>query len=140
MTFVVVYSLTPSQVDDLLGLYQHTYWAQTRKKDDVQRMLADANYIFGIAETGTGRLCAFTRVISDNIYRSVILDVVVHPDFRGKGLTRMIFEKIFDHPVLGKVECTLLYCRDDVVKLYEQFGFQVYQDMYLMRRASSTTD
>jgi predicted GNAT family N-acyltransferase len=137
MTFVVVGSLTPGQVDDLMDLYQFTYWAKARSKEDVQRMLAESHYLFGVADKATGRLCAFARIISDNIYRSVVLDVVVHPDLRGKGLTRMIFDAIFEHPLLGKVECTLLYCKDDVLKLYERFGFEVYDDVYLMRRMPS---
>lgn len=137
MPFEVVSSLTPVQVDDLIGLYQHTYWAQTRRKEDVVRMLAEADYLFGVVERSTGHLRAFARVISDNVYRSVVLDVVVSPDFRGKGLTRMIFDSIFEHPVLGKVECTLLYCKDDVLGLYERFGFEVYENMYLMKRGPS---
>jgi GNAT superfamily N-acetyltransferase len=136
MSFVVVGSLTPGQVDDLMDLFQFTYWARARSKEDVQRMLAESHYLFGVADKTTGRLCAFARVISDNVYRSVVLDVVVHPDLRGKGLTRMIFDAIFEHPLLGKVECTLLFCKDDVLKLYERFGFEVYDDMYLMRRKS----
>lgn len=140
MTFVVVASLSPSQVDDLMGLYRHTYWAQTRRKEDVLRMLDRSDYIFGVVEEATDRLCAFARVTSDDIYRSVIWDVVVHPEFRGKGLTQRIFDAIFDHPILGKVESTLLFCKDDVRKLYERFGFEVYEEMYLMRRGAPQTD
>ena len=137
MPFEVVSSLTSDQVDDLLDLYQHTYWAQTRRREDVERMLAESNYLFGVVEKANGRLRAFARVISDTVYRSVVLDVVVSPDFRGKGLTRMIFDSIFEHPVLGKVECTLLFCKDDVLRLYERFGFEVYENMYLMKRGST---
>lgn len=140
MTFVVVASLTPGQIDDLMELYQHTYWAQARRKEDVLRMLARSDYIFGVVEEATCRLCAFARVTSDDIYRSVIWDVVVHPEFRGEGLTKRIFDAIFDHPTLGNVESTLLFCKDDVRGLYERFGFEVYKDMNLMIRGSSQTE
>lgn len=134
--FVLVGSLTPRQVDDLMDLYHYTYWAQTRRREDVERMLAATEYLFGAVEEATGRLCGFARVVSDHVYRAVVLDVVVHPDFRGRGLTKLIFGAILENQDLKDVECLLLYCKDDVVKLYEQFGFEAYEDMYLMRRTA----
>jgi GNAT superfamily N-acetyltransferase len=138
MAFKVVSSLTSDQVDDLMQMYQFTYWAQDRSREEVERMLADSDYLFGVVEPANWRLGAFARVLSDNVFRAVIFDVVVHPDFRGKGLTKVIFESISTHPVLGRVEDVLLYCRDDVIELYERFGFEEYEDMHLMIRKSSS--
>jgi len=136
MTFVVVGTLTPDQVDDLMQLYQFTYWAQSRRKEEVERMLVSSDYLFGVVEEDTGRLCAFARVLSDDVYRAVVFDVVVHPDLRGKGLSKRIFDAILGHPALGRVEYVLLYCKGDVLELYEQFGFEAYDDMHLMIRKS----
>ncbi len=137
MSFKVVHSLTTSQVDDLMVLYQHTYWAQERKREDVERMLRSTDFLFGVIAEGTGRLCAFTRVLSDGVYRAVVFDVVVHPEFRGQGLVRIIFDAMAYHPVLGKVENVLLYCKNDVSGLYERLGFSDdLRDMHLMRRKS----
>jgi ribosomal protein S18 acetylase RimI-like enzyme len=138
MEFVVVSSLTSKQVDDLMGLYQFTYWAQARSREEVDRMLKGRGYLFGAVEAKSGRLCAFARVISDDVFRAFILDVVVHPDFRGKGLAKIIFDAILSHPVLGRVEKILLYCKDDVIELYELFGFEEYEDMHLMMRGSTS--
>jgi ribosomal protein S18 acetylase RimI-like enzyme len=137
MDFVVVSSLTPKQVDDLMGLFQFTYWAQERNREDVERMLKGSDHLFGAVEAASGRLCAFARVLTDNVFRAVIFDVVVHPDFRGKGLAKMIFDAILSHPVLGRVENVLLFCKDDVVELYERFGFEEYEGMHLMMREST---
>ncbi|MDD1746181.1 MAG: GNAT family N-acetyltransferase [Methanomassiliicoccales archaeon] len=138
MEFVVVSSLTSKQVDDLMGLYQFTYWAQARSREEVDRMLKGRGYLFGAVEAASGRLCAFARVLSDDLFRAVIFDVVVHPDFRGRGLAKMIFDAILSHPVLGRVENVLLFCKDDVVELYERFGFEEYEGMHLMMRKSTS--
>lgn len=123
MPFEVVYSLTLEQVTDLMDLYQHTYWAQERRREDVESMLSDSDYIFGVVEEGTGRLRAFTRVLTDKVYRAVVFDVVVHPEFRGRGLAKMVFDAMVSHPVLGKVENIVLYCKGDVIELYKKWGF-----------------
>lgn len=139
MSFVVVHSLTPEHVNDLMDLYQHTYWAQQRRREDVERMLDGTDFLFGVVEEGTGRLCAFTRVLSDKVYRAVVFDVVVHPDFRGQGLARLIFDAMVSHPVVGKVENIVLYCKSDVLELYEKWGFtDEVEGMLLMLRKSTS--
>ena len=138
MTFVVVRSLTPQQVDDLMDLYQCTYWAKDRDVKAVERMLSSSEYLFGAVEQETGRLCGFARVVSDHVYRAFVLDVVVHPEFRGRGLIRLIFGSILEHPEIKDMECFLLFCKVDVVKLYQRFGFDAYEDMYLMRRTTGS--
>ena len=137
MDFAVVHSLSPEQVDDLMGLFRFTYWAQDRSKEEVERMLASSDYLFGIVELSSGRLCAFARVMTDNVFRAVVFDVVVHPEFRGRGLTKLIFDSILSHPVLARVEQLLLFCKGDVLPLYERFGFEEYEDMHIMVRKSS---
>jgi len=137
MDFAVVHSLSPEQVDDLMGLFRFTYWAQDRSKEEVERMLASSDYLFGIVELSSGRLCAFARVMTDSVFRAVVFDVVVHPEFRGRGLTKLIFDSILSHPVLARVEQLLLFCKGDVLPLYERFGFEEYEDMHIMVRKSS---
>jgi predicted GNAT family N-acyltransferase len=138
MSFSIVTTLSQGQVADLMRLYGHTYWASERERDDVERMLASSDYLFGVVEAESGRLRAFARVLTDGVFRAVIFDVVVDPEFRGYGLTRMIFEAMLAHPELSKVENLLLFCKEDVVGLYGKFGFSEECDgMRLMRRHRS---
>jgi ribosomal protein S18 acetylase RimI-like enzyme len=139
MGYLIVHSLNGRQVDDLMEMYKHTYWASERKKEDVLRMLSDTDYLFGVVDEVSGRLLAFGRVLSDGIFRAVIFDVVVHPEQRGKGLARMILDSITSHEELKLVESLLLYCRPEVIELYEKWGFQDMQpDMHLMKLTNSS--
>ena len=79
--------------------------------------------MFGVIEEDTGKLRAFTRVLSDRVYRAVVFDIVVHPDFRGQGLVRMIFDEMTSHPDLKDIEKLVHYCKEDVVGLYEKWDF-----------------
>lgn len=135
MGFHIVNSLTEAQIDDLIGLYQHTYWAKERQRRDVVKMLCNSDHVFGAVEDGTDRLCAFTRVLTDEVYRAVLFDVVVHPEHRGKGLAGMVLEAVISHPDLASVENLLLYCKPDVIELYEKWGFtDGSSSMHLMKR------
>ena len=84
--------------------------------------------MFGVSEEDTGKLRVFTRVLSDRVYRTVVFDVVVHPEFRGQGLVRMIFDEMTSHPDLKDIEQLVLYCTEDVVGLYEKWDFTQNRD------------
>lgn len=135
MALRLVTRLTPDQVGDLMRLFKDTYWASERSRDDVERMLSSPSYQFGVVDGDTDRLMAFARALTDGVYRAVIFDVVVDPGRRREGLARMLFDAILTHPVLGEVEYLVLYCKEDVVGLYERFGFtEDCQGMRLMLR------
>ncbi|MCU0861095.1 MAG: GNAT family N-acetyltransferase [Methanomassiliicoccales archaeon] len=135
MALRLVTRLTPEQVGDLMRLFEDTYWASERSRDDVERMLSSSSFLFGVVDSGTDRLLAFARVLTDGVFRAVIFDVVVDPGRRGEGLARMLFDAIISHPILGEVEYLVLYCKEDVVGLYERFGFtEDCQGMRLMLR------
>jgi GNAT superfamily N-acetyltransferase len=121
--FRVVDRVEEHQIDDLLELFKATYWAPHRTRNDVAEMLRNTDYNFGVAENPTGRLRAYTRVLSDRVYRAVVFDVVVHPDYRGRGLARMILEAVIEHPDLAQIEYLCLFCKPDVVGLYRKMGF-----------------
>jgi len=138
MSFVIVNQLSSSQIDELLELFRHTYWANDRKRSDVVRMLANTDLVFGLYDEEAGRLCAFARVLSDGVYRAVLFDVVVHPKYQGKGLARELMEAIVSHPSLAKVEKLILYCRPEVVELYKKWGFtEELGDTRMMMRSTS---
>jgi len=139
MDYRIVHSLSERQVDDLMEMYKHTYWASERKREEVTRMLGCSDYLFGVVDEGSGRLLAFARVLSDKVYRAVIFDVVVHPEMRGRGLARMIMDAVTSHQEIGQVEGLMLYCRSDVIDLYKKWGFEDMQDdMHLMKLDNSS--
>ncbi|MGD1060348.1 MAG: GNAT family N-acetyltransferase [Methanomassiliicoccales archaeon] len=121
--FRVVDRIDEYQIDDLLELFKHTYWAPHRTYEDVAELIDNTDYNFGVVDESTGRLVGYTRVLSDHVYRAVVYDVVVHPDFRGKGLGRMVLDAVVSHPEIAEIEYLCLFCRPDVVELYRKMGF-----------------
>jgi GNAT superfamily N-acetyltransferase len=139
MVYRIVNSLSDGQVDDLMEMYQHTYWAKERRREEVVRMLSDTDYLFGVVDEGSGRLLAFARVLSDKVFRAVVFDVVVHPEMRGKGLARLIMDAVTSHPEIEQVEGLMLFCKPEVIDLYEKWGFEDMQpDMHLMKLSKKT--
>ena len=48
-------------------------------------MLAHTTFTFGLVDDSNDQLVTFTRVLSDGIFKAIIFDVIVSPQYRGTG-------------------------------------------------------
>jgi GNAT superfamily N-acetyltransferase len=110
----------PLDLDQLRGLLDQTPWARGRSKDGLSRMLAHSDFVFS-AWDGP-RLVAFARVLTDQVYRATLWDVVVDAPYQGRGVGEGLLAHVLAHPVLSRVEKFWLNTRDKQ-KFYERFGF-----------------
>jgi GNAT superfamily N-acetyltransferase len=71
----------------------------------------------------TDRLVGFGRVLTDEVYLAVILDVIVAAEWRSLGLGKMILDAIVGHPKLVGVRSLELVCQPDLMPFYGRWGF-----------------
>jgi predicted GNAT family N-acyltransferase len=129
-------TLTDTQAAQLHELYQHEWWSQGRQAPDIQKMLLNSDYIFGICEAHSQRLVAFARVLSDRMYRAIVFDVIVAADCRGMGLGHSLLKQIVHHSELSQIECIHLFCLPEMIPFYEKLGFVQAKPSLLVRSAT----
>jgi GNAT superfamily N-acetyltransferase len=140
MQFEKVVQLTDRQARDLHRMYQEEWWTKGRGLEDVRRMLEHTSVIVGFCDAESKRLVAFARVLTDYVYKALVLDVIVETGSRGRGLARALMEAIVGHPSLASVRHFELYCRPELMPLYRRWGFSdELGDLRLMRRAAPGT-
>ena len=66
---------------------------------------------------------AFCRVITDYSTFANLVDVIVFPDHRGKGIAKRLMKKVIEHPELVGIRHFTL-ATSDAHSLYQQFGFK----------------
>ncbi|GKX50870.1 GNAT family N-acetyltransferase [Budvicia aquatica] len=93
-------------------------------------VLENENGVAGFINSG----CAYDVVMSDEEFKQlvghdpdapnvVIMSVVVHPDYQGKGYAGLLMTAFIEHMKgLGKQTIHLM-CKERHVGLYEKFGF-----------------
>lgn len=133
----IVETLTESQISDLMDLYKNEFWCDKRNREDVVKMLRATDVIVGLVDEGD-RLIAFTRVITDFIYRATVFDVIVKPTHRQMGLGVKLMDAVVNHPKLQAVETLGLHCLPKMIPFYERWGFtDDVGEMKFMRRKKS---
>ncbi|MEK7726973.1 MAG: GNAT family N-acetyltransferase [candidate division KSB1 bacterium] len=115
--------LSEEQVAQLMTLYRNEWWTKDRTLEDVRRMLAHTDFIFAFCEKESQRLAAFTRVLSDRVYKALLFDVIVAPEHREQKLGRALMQAVLNHPELKNVRHFELYCLPELESFYEKWGF-----------------
>ena len=135
MQYDFVSAFDEPHIEQLFDLYQREWWSSQRRPSDVRAMLSASDLVFGFLERDTGQLAAFSRVLTDFVYKALVFDVIVAEPHRGTGLGRQLLETIVNHPRLRLVQHVELYCRPNLVGFYRKFGFtEELGDLTLMRR------
>lgn len=115
-------STDPQRLDITLihNFLRNSYWAQDIPREIVERSIRHS-LCFGVFHSG--HQVAFARVISDFATFAYVGDVFVVPEYRGRGISKLLMNAIVSHPELQGLRRILLATRD-AHGLYSQFGFQ----------------
>lgn len=123
MSTEIIEQLTFNQIQELYHLYQLEWWSEGRQLPDIQRMIDNSDITIGICNPDSKELIGFVRVLTDYVYKALILDVIVKKTYRNKQLGRILMDKIVHHPSLKNVKHFELYCLPDMIPFYEKWGF-----------------
>ncbi len=77
--------LNENQTRDLWQFYQEEWWTRGRRLEDIENMLGHSDLIFALVEEASDRLAGFSRVLTDYVYKALVLDVIVGRDFRNNA-------------------------------------------------------
>lgn len=117
-----IYEIHDNQISTLWRLCQNEWWTQGRTLEETKQCIKGSQICIGIID-GSGELCGFARVLSDYIFKAVILDVIVSLVYRSAGLGDQLVELILRHEKLRNVKHFELYCLPEYQAFYALHGF-----------------
>jgi GNAT superfamily N-acetyltransferase len=100
-------------------LAHESYWVPGISRSSVEKCI-EHSLCFGVYLDG--RQIGFARVVTDFVRFAHLLDVFVLPDFRGRGIGKLLMEHILAHPELRTIVRYTLGTQD-AHGLYRQYGF-----------------
>ncbi|HRR75579.1 MAG TPA: GNAT family N-acetyltransferase [Ruminococcus sp.] len=110
--------------DDFIMLWE-SVWGGAPTKEQVE--LALGNSLFRVTLHDGQRTVAMARMIGDMGLCCYIKDVIVHPDYQGKGLGRMLINELLSfvkaHGISGTDVFVELAAVPDKMPFYEKLGF-----------------
>lgn len=74
------------------------------------------------------RLIGAVRVLSDKMFRSIIYDLLVLPEYQNKGIGKELVRRCIEHFPNSE---WLVQTTDKISEYYEKIGFKVNHDVFL---------
>ena len=122
MKFEWISEFDKEQIDQVHGLMQNEWWCRNRSLNDVHKVMQTSNIVIGILNEDR-KVIGFARVLTDYVYKALLLDVIVEPSFRQSGLGKEIIQTLLIMPALSQVRSFELYCPERMAGFYENLGF-----------------
>lgn len=136
-TMQLIDTLDERHIPQLHALYRNVWWGHARTLEETRRCLQGSQLTLGIVDA-QGDLIAFTRVLTDFVFKALIFDVIVSPAHQGLGLGDRLIEAVKHHERLAGIGHLELYCREDMNDFYVRHGFtRSLGDLQLMRHTRS---
>jgi ribosomal protein S18 acetylase RimI-like enzyme len=76
-------------------------------------------------------LVGFARAVTDGILRAYVEDVVVSPDWRGRGVGHALLTGLMEQ--LEPIPVVTLFCSPDLVRYYEASSFRSTRQVVMHR-------
>ena len=111
-----------------LHLYNSTGWNERRglTADQLSEALAASYHLLGAYDGDD--LVGFGRLVSDGIYQCFLCDVIVLPEYQGRGLGKAIVERLVDVARRRGIAWLQLSCARGKRGFYERLGFAARPD------------
>lgn len=103
-------------------LANESYWVPGISRANVEKCIKHS-LCFGVYLDG--RQIGFARLVTDFVRYAHLLDVFVLPEFRGRGIGKLLMENILAHPELRTIVRYTLGTQD-AHSLYAQYGFTAF--------------
>jgi ribosomal protein S18 acetylase RimI-like enzyme len=110
--------------NDYWDLFLTTGWNDEYRftKQDLANALNNSWY--SISLYNSERLIGFGRVIADGVHHALIVDLIIHPVYQGKGIGSKLLEKLVLKCKESKIRDIQLFSAKDKYEFYEKFGFE----------------
>jgi hypothetical protein len=118
----VIDTFTDGQIRQLHALYQDEWWTQGRTLQETKKCVECSQICLGLIDGG-GALQGFARVVTDYVFKALILDVIVAGNRRGTGLGKKLVSLVLNHDALRPVKHVELYCLPEMSGFYKRLGF-----------------
>ncbi len=110
-------------------LNRNTSWAANRNKNDIRKMLSKSDVI--VSAWKENDLIGFGRATSDQVFRSVLWDVVVEKTYQRFGIGKLIINTLLTNKVISKAE-RIYVMTTHFEDFYSKMGFEVEKTQKLM--------
>ena len=113
---------------EYFDLFETTGWNDSYQASPEELELANRNSWLTTSAYDNDKLVGFGRVLTDFVLHAMIFDMIVLPDYQGKGIGTMIIDELVKRCQDHGIRDVQLFCAKGKRRFYEKHGFEVRPD------------
>ncbi len=119
----ILLQTTPPSKEQYYSLFETTGWNREYRAtaEDLARAVGNSQFL--VAAYDNENLVGFGRVLTDGVLHAMIYELVVHPDYQGKGIGTEILQKLIQWCNEMHIRDIQLFCARGKRSFYEMNGF-----------------
>ncbi len=110
--------------DEYFSLFTTTGWNKDYKASPEDLERANRNSWLVVSAYEENKLVGFGRVMTDFVMHAMIFDMIVLPDYQGRGVGTMILTRLVDRCLAQGISDIQLFCAKGKRAFYEKNGFE----------------
>lgn len=112
------------EINEYWNLFQTTGWNIEYNFTIQELNKAIQNSWYSISIYHIAHLIGFGRIISDGIHHALIVDLIIHPNYQGKGIGSRLLDRLVKKCKENSIRDIQLFAAEDKFEFYERFGFE----------------
>ena len=121
----IIYREKNPEKNEYFQLFDTTGWNAKYQMAASTLQQAISNSWYSVSAYSRNRLIGYGRIISDGVQHALLLDIIVLPEFQGRGIGGTILKKLVDRCLQSKICDIQLFSARGKTGFYERNGFVV---------------
>ncbi len=114
--------------DEYFSLFNTTGWNQEYQASPEDLERGNRNSWLVLCAYEEGKLVGFGRVVTDFVLHAMIFDMIVLPEYQGKGIGTLILARLVHQCRAHHIRDIQLFCAKGKRTFYEKNGFEARAD------------
>ena len=124
----LVFNEEQPEINRYMDLFNTTGWNDEYKISDETMKTALNNSWYMVSTYYDEKLIGFGRVVTDGVLHAMIYEMIVDPEFQGKGIGKKILNILVDKCKQQGIRDIQLFCAKGKKEFYIKNGFVVRPD------------
>jgi GNAT superfamily N-acetyltransferase len=121
----IIYREKNPEKNEYFQLFDTTGWNTKYQMTASELQQAISNSWYAVSAYSGNRLVGYGRIISDGLQHALLLDIIVLPEFQGRGIGGTILKKLVDRCLQSRICDIQLFSARGKTVFYERNGFVV---------------
>lgn len=119
----IEYRIGKPDVEEFFRLFETTGWNEEYKADIDNIDLILDNSWFIVSVYDNGEMVGTGRMITDGLLHAMIFDMIIMPEYQGKGIGAEVLKILVDKCNKQKIRDVQLFCAKGKIGFYKKRGF-----------------